>query len=207
MAEGESLYRRSCLVVGAGATGCEVARCLARDSSGVSIWDEDATKRTAAEAALEGDGIHVLAPEELPSALEATQVLVGCTGRVWLHAEQILLLPRGCILVNASSKRLEIDWEDVAELSVGPQPESSAVARIELSNGNIVNVVANGMPVNFFDSESVNETDIQFIYGLLLAGAFLIAHGEYGPGIHPVPQLIQDALRTHMETDVWRGGM
>lgn len=206
VAGADSLYRRRCLVVGAGATGKEVARCAAAASGNVWVWDTDAQRRQEARDEL-GATANVLDSEgDFLEMLSTARVVIGCTGRLWLGIKELSLLGNGCTVVNASSKRREVDWDQVEGLFVDVQ-KRGPMTTFRLGDGRSVNVLAHGLPVNFHDSESVNDTDIQFIYGLLGAAGLIAASGTQGPGIHDIPSQVQRALRDFQTDHVWDGAI
>ena len=198
---GESLYRRPVLVVGMGSIGLQVAEHLVGrpNEARLTVYDVDGTKREAATAA----GFQVIDGASLLDRLKAAKIIIGCTGKVWLDTEKLLSIGHNAVVVSASSKRMEVDWDALRNSTMG-EPRPVRVGKLyPLASGNTVALLADGLPVNFFDNDSVPNVDIQFINGLLAYGTALASCGDFEPGIVPVAEQVQNVLRKHQQEQVW----
>ncbi|MBI4679867.1 MAG: hypothetical protein HY753_01305 [Nitrospirae bacterium] len=82
----------------------------------------------------------------------------------------------GSWFVSASSKRLGIDYDEFERLIIRDRTTNipGIGKRFELNNENILTLVADGYPINFFNSESVPDRSIEFIPTLLFKSAEFI---------------------------------
>jgi hypothetical protein len=114
----------------------------------------------------------------------------------------VLSLEHKAVVVNATSKRSELDYSVLDSLKRSPDVLHRGFGtELHLINGFDILSLANGFPVNFFDtSESVANSMIQFIPALLLASAGYVAQHELPPALHPVPRAIQESIES-----VYRG--
>jgi S-adenosylhomocysteine hydrolase len=97
------------------------------------------------------------------------------------------------VLVNASSKRCEFNWD--AARNVAPTPITKRGFGHELKNNTkTIRVAADGFPVNFYNAESVPALLIQPVLGMLFVGAQLLVNTEMKPGLNDFPLSEQDRI-------------
>ena len=181
------------LVVGYGATGSEVAKSFKGNGAIVSVFDSLPERLEAAKQ----DGFNI--SQDLEVDMSNQFLVIGCTGKESLHIEHLLRANYGLYIVNASSKRLEIDYSDLSSITQSTENIPGFGTIYHLINGRKITLLANGFPVNFFNAESVPDYEIEFIYGLLFMSAVhLISEDNLIPGILEVPNSIQnDIEKTH----------
>ncbi len=109
--------------------------------------------------------------------VKESDLIIGATGRKSIGRAEILGLKNNAILASVSSKRVEIDIEELESLCIERNPTEIGTY-YELVNGNKVLLLANGFPVNFFSSESVPDRIIDVILTLMFSGAISLAKGE-----------------------------
>lgn len=189
-----SIRKFNAVVLGYGATGSRVAESLRGPlDSPPKVFDTDAAKRAAALEA----GFDV--EDTVAAACAGADLIIGCTGRTSVSGAVLMNLDKDCFFANGSSKRLELEWEDLGSLiSNTVTLKGGSGARVTLHNGRNLTLLANGYPVNFF-GESVPDEEIAFVYGLLLRAALLVLESGIEPGFHDIPMEIQDEIRTDHE--------
>jgi len=185
---GKSLNRYKTLVVGYGSTGSHVAKALRDESVDTVVFDQIADRRQQAIA----DGF--TSAESLAALLHDRHLIIGCTGQVPFQFKEILKIRHGAVFVNASSKRHQINYEELDKLtdSRTPQEKYGYGHRRRLLNGHDLVILANGYPVNFV-GESVPDQEIAFVLVLLCECAIHLARGAgtLQPGILEVPDELQ----------------
>ncbi len=183
---GKGIGGKEVLIVGYGNIGKQVADSLKSNKAITYVYDFDKTKLLQAK----NDG-HIIR-EALAEAVKNKFAIIGGTGREVIDKDIILLLDHNTYLVNATSKRAEINFNELDALTItdGVSEISGGVAQVhKLINENNVILVAKGFPVNFYgEAESIPDEDIQFVAGLLLKGVFELADNEFEPGIHDIPE-------------------
>lgn len=166
-------------IVGYGTIGSKIADETKKQQAIVSISEINPVKLISARLA----GFET---KSLLNLVKESDIIIGATGRKSIGREQILSLKNNAILVNASSKRIEIDVEELEKLCLSKEPTKIGTW-YELVNGNKVLLLADGFPVNFFSSESVPDKAIDPILTLMFLGAIRIAKENLEPKIHKCP--------------------
>ncbi len=192
---GLAIRKFRAVVLGYGATGSRVAETLqGQIDNPIRVYDTDPARRKVAEEA----GFEV--EDNVRAACVGADLIIGCTGRTSISGDVLMNLDKDCYFANGSSKRLELEWEDLTAriASTEPLPHGTG-ARVTLHNGRILTLLANGYPVNFF-GESVPDEEIAFVYGLLLRSALMIVEGSLVPGFHDVPEQLQNEIRVDHES-------
>lgn len=190
---GKNLDRYRTLVVGYGATGSYVAKSLRQAGVNTAVFDlrEENRQTAAADKFKTGDSLAELVTDR--------QLIIGCTGAEPFQFEEILAIPHQAIFVNASSKRREINHEELARLT------GRAAAKVipgvghvyRLVNGKELILLANGYPVNFV-GESVPDQEIAFVMALMQQSAILLARqaASLSPGIMNIPAEVQNEIES-----------
>jgi S-adenosylhomocysteine hydrolase len=175
---------RKALVIGYGNIGRNIALQL-RDNlkMQVSIYDKDTNKQ------LEARQNAFDAVEIIQEAVKDKFLIVGATGETSVSATDILSMEHNVYLVSASSEQWEFCISDLNALST---------KRIDLCNdsvkigtkyeirdtGKCINLVADGYPVNFWESESMPNEVGDLIMSLMFLSVLEIAAGSrLRPGI------------------------
>ncbi len=191
---GKSIRGKEVLVVGYGNIGKQVADNLKRNNVITYVYDFDNTKLLQAR----NDGHSV--KDNLAEAVKNKFAIIGGTGREVIDRDVILLLDHNTHLINATSKRAEINFDQLTALTVtnGIREIGGGAAQVhKLVNEKDVILVAKGFPVNFYgEAESIPDEDIQFVFGLLFKGVLEVAKNELKPGIHDIPEEIRQDIAT-----------
>lgn len=184
---------KKALVVGFGATGSMVAKELQNAGANVSVSDTDLTGLHSAK------GSSYTICENLLEGITDKDLIVGCTGKVWLTQHEMSRLKHGVYIVNATSKRLEIDYQDLEALRQDRvKMENSIGYTYEIgSDRREIHLLADGFPVNFFENESIPDEQIQFILALMAASAIELLQNEYEPGIHDISNELQNKIASY----------
>lgn len=189
---GRSIREFRVAVLGYGATGSRVAATLAGSlTAPPRVYDVNEDRRKEAR---ESEFAFDVA-DDVTSACDGVDLIIGCTGRTSISGDVLLALSTDCYFANGSSKRLELEWNELSPLIASSEPlPKRAGSRVVLANGRVLILLANGYPVNFF-GESVPDEEIAFVYGLLLRSALLLLTGDLTPGFHDVPEELQTEIR------------
>ncbi|MCL4477406.1 MAG: hypothetical protein M1508_14490 [Nitrospirae bacterium] len=176
---------------GYGRTGSHIAKTFTHAGAHVTVYDKDPIKRNAARS--EGFAI----AEDLRDIVSGNaKIIVGATGQKnpWLSTDEILKLGHNVYFASASSKRLEINHQELKKLTKKKTHLTGVGAKYELLTNNIVILLADGYPINFFEGESVPDIEIGFIPTLLFESAKLVVTESLGPGIVEVPTDLQEKI-------------
>lgn len=181
---GKGIRGEDILIIGYGNVGKQIAETLKENKAVTHVYDFDKTKLLQAK----NDG-HIV-KENLTEAVRTKFAIIGGTGRTVIHRDVILALDHNTYLINATSKRVEINIDELNALTDGaPRTEGGVAQRNSLISGKDVILVAKGFPINFYgEAESIPDENIQFVIGLLFTGILELAKNEFKPGIHDIPE-------------------
>lgn len=185
---GRGIRGTRALVVGYGTIGQKVAEELDRIGAvGPRIYDENEKKLAMAKS----EGFETFS--NLSVACEDAGLVIGCTGKLPIGRGELLSLKQGTVVVNASSKRREIDYSELDSLAQqGDLIEGVAREWVFSSREKKIFALADGFPVNFFDAESIPDEEIQFVPTFLLEGLVQLLQGSLDQGIHEFGDLTMD---------------
>jgi S-adenosylhomocysteine hydrolase len=169
--------RKEVLVVGGGKVGLGVADSFKGDGARVTFFDPYVTPARKKE--LEGLGYTVLTDKG--DALNKKFLVVGCSGHRSIDMKDFLAMSSPVFVASASSKRVEIDTLGLADLT---RSDDGVMRRILAAKVNeqetwhywtkdnrIVTAVADGLPANFQDVNSIAPELIDHTMALMLLGA------------------------------------
>jgi S-adenosylhomocysteine hydrolase len=181
---------RDVLIVGFGSTGSRVAELFSKNGAKVTIYDQIESRREEAR----GAGFTVA--DDLDSAIKGKFLVVGCTGKVSIGISSLLRADHRTIFVNASSKRLEVNHTELQNATLDTDSKRGVTTYHLVIEKDLL-ILANGYPVNFHDTESVPDKELQFIYGLIFAAAvYLIQNPSLPTDIVDVPEDIQTSIES-----------
>lgn len=160
------------LVLGLGSTGRQIAKAFNNNGWDVTGYDKSATARAIAR----GDNISVLSPPSVSpwELVKGKRLVIGATGKDnAIDANYINAMDNGTVIINASSKRKEIDWSAFAPIDAPQQigPGYFYYFPDRYGNSRQIVVLAKGFPVNFYSGKSVDPADIELILGCLFQAA------------------------------------
>ncbi|MDQ7786736.1 MAG: NAD(P)-dependent oxidoreductase [Thermodesulfovibrionales bacterium] len=166
-------------VAGFGNTGSRIVKTLRDMGANVTIFSDKKIDLSFAKA--EGYNIADTAEELIKNC----RIIIEATGREWAGVDAINFFQNNSYFVSASSKRLGIKYSEFMSLintdKVLNVPGIGVKYEI-ISSGNAVTLLADGYPVNFFDSESVPDKAIEFIPTILFESAkFLVRNSKLLP--------------------------
>lgn len=169
--------RKEVLVVGGGKVGLGVADSFKGDGARVTFFDPYVTPSRKKE--LEALGYTVLTDKA--EALNKRFLVVGCSGHRSIDMGDFLKMSSPVFVASASSKRVEIDTLGLAELTKGDDGVMRRIlaAKVNeqetwhywMNDGRIVTAVADGLPANFQDVNSIAPELIDHTMALMLLGA------------------------------------
>ncbi|HEY4482043.1 MAG TPA: NAD(P)-dependent oxidoreductase, partial [Candidatus Brocadiaceae bacterium] len=184
-------------IMGYGRTGSTIAEELRSMGANITILDVDAINIALAKE----KGYHVVDwTEEL---IKDSDIIIEATGKMWCNENEILEFKHGCYFLNASSKRLGINY-DKFNCLIKPDSKVNLPGigvRYTLSNDHVITLLADGYPINFFIGESVPDRKIAFILTMLFKSAELLLdedgdrefpNGIVDTGLEPFKSLQQE---------------
>jgi adenosylhomocysteinase len=181
------------LLGGFGATGSMVAKELSNAGANVSVYDSDQRRLHSARES------SYTVYEDPKEGIRDKELIVGCTGKVWIEEGEMSQLKHGTYFVNATSKRLEINYDHL-EVLCHERVEMDKFIGYTYKIGSDrreIHLLADGFPVNFFDNESIPDEQIQFIPALMAASAIELLEQKPEPGIHKVSDELQKKVASY----------
>ncbi len=174
---GTGYEEKPVLILGYGSIGQATAEALGGDRAKMYIYDPYLTAEQEAHA--KANGYTVVKD---PKSISAGKfMMVGCSGHLSIAEEQIMSSEPNAIYVSASSKLVEIDMRKLKELATDAEGRVRKVLAAEvndqqtwhywLKDGTIRTVIADGLPANFNDINSVPPEFIDMTMSLSLAAA------------------------------------
>lgn len=186
---GLSIISKEVLLVGYGSTGEYIAQSLKNNNAKVTVYDKDVQRRKRCIRKGYRTG------NKLTELVRGKSIIIGATGKNSMFIKDILNFEHNTILVNASSKKLEFDQDHLRKATRKKSVAKGYGTHHTLINSRTVTMLANGFPVNFFDSESVADQLIQFIVGLLLVACKYLMKKTHKPGFVKVPKNLQKEIK------------
>jgi len=169
--------RKEVLIVGGGKVGLGVADSFKGDGARVTFFDPYVTPTRKKE--LEALGYTVLTDKS--AALNKKFLVVGCSGHRSIDMKDFLAMSSPVFLASASSKRVEIDTLGLAELTKGDDGVMRRILAAKVNeqetwhywtqDNRIITAVADGLPANFQDVNSIAPELIDHTMALMLLGA------------------------------------
>jgi adenosylhomocysteinase len=186
---GYSLRGKDVAIMGYGRTGSHIADAFRNLGAQIRIYDEDTMRKAAAQS----KGFPI-ARDKRDLITGNEKIIIGATGKTWLLKDEIAELGHNVFFASASSKHLEIDHGELRRFIKKRTILPDIGARYELITNNVVTLLADGYPINFFEGESVPDLEIGFIPTLLFECAKLIAKNTLPNGIIEVPKALQEEI-------------
>ncbi|HEY1100398.1 MAG TPA: NAD(P)-dependent oxidoreductase [Myxococcota bacterium] len=169
--------RKEVLVVGGGKVGVGVADSFKGDGARVTFFDPYITPSRKKE--IEALGYTVITDKA--QALDKKFLVVGCSGHRSIDMNDFLKMSSPVFIASASSKRVEIDTLGLAELTKGDDGVMRRILAAKVNeqetwhywtqDGRIVTAVADGLPANFQDVNSIAPELIDHTMALMVLGA------------------------------------
>lgn len=172
-------------LMGYGTIGKEIAQALKGKGLNLTVYDARPARRVAAK-----DKGYNFALESY-NAVKDKFLVIGCSGETSIRENEILALRHNTYLVSATSDQNEIGIEALRSLSSQQQtlihPDTSRVIGTSfIIKGKSIHLLADGYPVNFWESESMPDQVSDLILSLILVSTIELAlsGGNIPAGIH-----------------------
>jgi len=182
--------------LGYGAIGRPLALEMQSNGIDVTIYDlEEKINEDARKNDLE-------VAQSLEELLPGKTLIIGCTGKEVVGLSELRKVDRNMYFVNATSKLRELKYSEFLDIAEELKIKVGIGTEYKLKGGReiIIRLLADGFPVNFFESsESIPDQKIQFIPALLLGAAgHLVSTGIYEPLIHEISSALEDRIESLM---------
>jgi S-adenosylhomocysteine hydrolase len=196
--------RKEVLVVGAGKVGMGVADAFKGDGSKVTLFDPYLPKWRKKE--LEAQGYKVITNKD--EALNKKFLVVGCSGHRSINMEDFAKMSSPVFLASSSSKRVEIDTIGLKEQAtkdgvlrriLAAKVNEQETWHYWLDDGRIVTSMADGLPVNFNDVNSIAPELIDHTMGLMLLGSAEAVESAGKKGLVEIDAREQFQLQAEIE--------
>ncbi len=178
---GEFIRGRNVSLIGYGTIGSEIAKAL-QNNRAVVIGVADINPINLITARF--DGFYT---DSRMNLVTRSNIIIGATGRCSIGKKAISkIAERGkdVVLVNASSKRMEIDVDALEELKE-IKTATEIGTEYQMPEGNKILLLADGYPVNFYGgSESIPDGIMDVILTELFLCAKKLVNEDSSPGIY-----------------------
>jgi S-adenosylhomocysteine hydrolase len=175
--EEQDLTGRRVLLIGCGSTGSEIAAELISNQCNLTVLES----RPETDIRLPA-GAKYRPLNELSDAILDQDIIIGATGRgIAIPTAQdrppvdresdFLRLKNRVVLVNASSKTCEFNWDALKNVASTAVSVRGFGHERKMNNARTVRVAADGFPVNFYNNESAPAWEMQPILAMLFLGA------------------------------------
>ncbi len=189
--KGDFIRGRNLSVIGYGTIGSEIAKAL-RDNGAVVVGVADINPINLIAARF--DGFYT---DSSINLVTRSNIIIGATGHCSIGRETISKIAesgKDVVLVNASSKRVEIDVDALEELK-DTKRSTDIGTEYQMPEGNKILLLADGYPVNFYGgSESVPDKIMDVILTELFLCAKKLVTEDFSPGIYETGLVDDDAL-------------
>lgn len=181
---------KNVVVAGYGWCGKGIAMRMKGLGGLVTVTEVDQVK--AVEAAM--DGFQV---KRMRDALREADLVVTATGmKDVVTYEDLLSARNNVILANSGHFNNEVPQKELEERSIEKRQVRDYVTKYRLSNGNSINLIADGRLVNLAAGQGhpVEIMDMSFAVQALTAEYLLRNHGNLGRKVYPVPREIDYSI-------------
>ena len=178
--------------IGFGVIGEALAEQMNADNVGLTLYDHIKDRRDSAKE----KGFSVV--DTLEGLMPDKNLIIGCTGEEVVGVNELKLLNKNIYFVNATSKLKELKRQEFIRSTEQVSRRRGIGIEYRLKGGRevLIRLLADGFPVNFFESsESIPDKQIQFIPALLLAATgYLVKNNEERPDIIEIPTELEDKI-------------
>lgn len=189
---GDFIRGRNVSLIGYGTIGSEIAKALRNNGAVVAVADINPINLIVARFA----GFYT---DSSMNLVTRSDIIIGATGHCSIGEEAILKISESdkeVVLVNASSKRMEIDVDALEDLKE-TKTATEIGTEYQMSEGNKILLLADGYPVNFHgSSESIPDKIIDVILTELFLCAKKLVSEHFSPGVYETGVIDEDELAT-----------
>jgi S-adenosylhomocysteine hydrolase len=185
MLTGVALAGQHVGLIGYGSIGMQVAEALkSQGVAEVKVFDLKPEKLSAARTR------GCVAVNTVEEAARNSFLLLGGSGNKSITKSVVDVLANGAFVASTSSRTVEIDLEELDSFTTSRSTEQRRGdhpigTRHQLKNGKAVVVLANGTPLNFWNTEGMPDQFGDLIMTLIFLAAAELAAGNYKmPGIN-----------------------
>jgi len=172
----KTLAGQKILVCGYGKIGTHIAKKLKHDAF-VTIYDNNPVQLLRAKI----DGFEIITNLQ---KLKQFDVILGITGNFVLH-EELLKLKNNTYLINGSTRQREFAFFKIKN-QIKKREDHKNYSKISLSNGKNLFLLAQGYPVNFWNTESTPEFCLDAVFSEMFALLQKMVQHKLPPGFYPI---------------------
>lgn len=172
-------------LLGYGRMGKSCANAIKGHQAVVSVYDINPAKNILAQF----HGFHTIPKKQI---LMNNDLIIGCSGRTTIKAEDIPYIKHHAILVSTSAKDDEFDLQGLEKhtkkVEVNPH-----LWHYTTNNGQCFYILNRGTPVNFRD-RSILGSALDLMYSELFLSMWLLANRKVSTGLQKSPSFIHDEV-------------
>ena len=172
-------------LLGYGRMGNSCAHAIKGREAVVSVYDINPAKNILAQF----HGYHTVPKRQI---FMQNDLIVGCSGRTTIKAEDVPYLKHHAILVSTSAKDDEFDLRGFDEVATKVEINEH-LWHYTTSDDKCFYVLNRGTPVNFRD-RSILGSALDLMYSELFLSMWLVANRKIPPGLQKSPTFIQDEV-------------
>lgn len=189
----ESIAGSNVVIAGFGHVGSAVARHARALGGQVTVAEVDPI--SALLALFAGYAV-----EPLLKAVSHADLVISTTGvAATIDTAHLLALPEGAAVAVGGGVAQEIALDDVATLGATVVSRTGKTSRLRLPNGRTIRVLDDGNCINVSAGEGNPIQIMDLSFGVQLASiGYLLSPGDrLGPGVHPLPDPIDERVAAH----------
>lgn len=171
----QTLVTKNILVCGYGKIGEKIAATIKKDGT-IFIHDIDPLKLLKASI----DGFKIFNPN---IDFEKIDIVIGITGNI-VFKQELSKFKDKVILINGSTRQKEYDFEFIKN-DIETKQELKNYTIYNLKNNKKIYLLANGFPVNFFNTESTPEFCLDAVFSTMYKLLQELLIQKLNPGYYP----------------------
>lgn len=194
---------KEALVIGYGSIGKKIVGQL-KDTLNmiVTVHDKDNTKLIEAS---QETGVTV--EEYSPNAVKNKFLIIGATGEASIGLRELLSMEHNVYLISASSDQVEIGLKKLESLKSSKEDmdkEKKIGTEYTIrGDGKVINLIADGYPINFWANESMPNEASDLIMTLILLSAVEIANKHVDMNNEINSEIVNDLVKNNKLDDLY----
>jgi S-adenosylhomocysteine hydrolase len=204
-----TLRNRKAAVLGCGKIGSALICALAGQGVPVSFYDRDPVARVKAM------NLCGLAARSVEEAVADAHLVFGTTGSTSITADVIRRLSSGAWLISVSSEQVEIDVACLEQACRSKEKiylgefvervdmDAEIGTRYVLEDGRVVNLLADGYPINFMGFGEMPDQAADLVMSLIFLAAVELAAGSFRGRTGVLASAVDELVRKHQVAETY----